>query len=151
MKLRGYADTSVFGGCFDEEFMEVSIELIEEFKLGEKILVASDLTLQEIENAPQDVKDIFQSIPVKFREYVLLDDEAKYLAQKYIKERAISPKYLVDAQHISIATVNRVDVLVSWNFKYIVNLKRIHFYNATNLKYGYPIIEIRSPREITND
>jgi len=150
MKLRVYTDTSVFGGCFDEEFLEPSNELMKEFKSGEKILVTSDLTLQEIESAPQDIKNMFLSIPVGFREYLALDEEAKDLAKKYIKEKAISLKYLIDAQHIAIATVNRVDVLVSWNFKHIVNLKRIHFYNATNLKYGYPIIEIRSPREILN-
>lgn len=150
MKLRVYTDTSVFGGCFDEEFLEPSNELIKEFKSAKKILVTSDLTLQEIENAPQDIKNILLSIPVGFREYLVLDEGGKDLAKKYIKEKAISPKYLVDAQHIAIATVNRVDVLVSWNFKHIVNLKRIHFYNATNLKYGYPIIEIRSPREIIN-
>lgn len=150
MKLRVYTDTSVFGGCFDEEFLEPSNELMKEFKSGEKILVTSDLTLREIENAPQDIKNMFLSMPVGFREYLVLEEEAKDLAKKYIKEKAISPKYLIDAQHIAIATVNRVDVLVSWNFKHIVNLKRIHFYNATNLKYGYPIIEIRSPREILN-
>jgi hypothetical protein len=49
--------------------------------------------------------------------------------------------------HIPFATVARVDVLVSWNFKHIVNLKRIHAYNAVNLKRGYPLLEIRIPRE----
>lgn len=151
MKLKVYADTSIFGGCFDEEFLEVSVQLINEFKSGEKFLVTSDLTLQEIENAPQNVKNIFHSIPDSYREYIGLDEESKYLAQKYLEERAIGPKYLIDAQHIAIGTVNRVDVLVSWNFKHIVNLKRIHLYNATNLKYGYPILEIRSPREIINE
>jgi len=47
-----------------------------------------------------------------------------------------------------LATINRADVLISWNFKHIVNLKRIHGYNAVNLKLGYPILEIRSPKEI---
>ena len=60
-------------------------------------------------------------------------------------------KFLIDAQHIAIATINRVDVLVSWNFKHIVNLRRIQLYNATNLKYGYALIEIRSPREVIDE
>lgn len=46
---------------------------------------------------------------------------------------------------------NKVDILVSWNFKHIVNLNRIRLYNATNLKYGYQILEIRTPREILNE
>jgi hypothetical protein len=56
-----------------------------------------------------------------------------------------------DALHIALATVARVDVLVSWNFKHIVNLARIHAYNAVNLKRGYPLLEIRTPREIVED
>ena len=57
----------------------------------------------------------------------------------------------VDAQHIAIATVGRVDVLVSWNFRHIVNLVRIHGYNSVNLRKGYPMIEIRTPREVLSD
>jgi hypothetical protein len=70
------------------------------------------------------------------------------LAQYYIKDGAVTEKYLVDAQHIAIATVYRVDVLVSWNFSHIVNLTRIRHYNSVNLKYGYLLLEIRSPREV---
>jgi hypothetical protein len=52
-----------------------------------------------------------------------------------------------DALHIALATVARVDVLVSWNFKHIVNLTRIHAYNAAaNLNRGYPLLEIWTPR-----
>jgi hypothetical protein len=58
---------------------------------------------------------------------------------------------IVDAQHITLATVARVDVLVSWNFNHIVNPRRIHAYNTVNLKRGYPLLEIRSPREVLGD
>ena len=53
-----------------------------------------------------------------------------------------------DCVHIALATINRADVLISWNFKHIVNLKRIHGYNSVNLKLGYPTLEIRSPKEM---
>jgi predicted nucleic acid-binding protein len=56
----------------------------------------------------------------------------------------------LDAQHIATATVSHADVLVSWNFKHIVNLLRIRAYNAVNLKYGYPLLEIRTPQEVIN-
>lgn len=56
-----------------------------------------------------------------------------------------------DAQHIAIATVARVDVLVSWNFKHIVNLQRIYGYNSVNLRQGFPMIEIRTPREVLSN
>jgi len=51
-------------------------------------------------------------------------------------------------KHFAIVTINRVDVLVSWNFRHIVDLSRIRLYNSVNLKYGYPLLEIRSPREV---
>lgn len=75
-------------------------------------------------------------------------EEAEQLAKKYIEEKVVSIKHIVDAQHIAIASVERVDVLVSWNFQQIVNLNRIHAFNAVNLKIGYSMLEIRSPREI---
>ena len=53
-----------------------------------------------------------------------------------------------DCLHIALATINKVDILVSWNFKHIVNIKRIHGYNSINLKNGYPRLEIRSPKNL---
>ena len=84
-----------------------------EFKSGLKTLVISDLTLRELEDAPPNVRNPVNEIPKEHKEYVVLNDEAKELAQHYIEEEAISGKYLVDAQHIAIATINKVDVLVS--------------------------------------
>lgn len=146
--IKVYVDTSVFGGCFDAEFEEWSNKLIEEFKLGLKVLIISDLTLKELEEAPADVKNLVGEIPGEHKEYVILNDEARDLASHYIEEGVVSDGYLVDAQHIAIATVNRVDILVSWNFRHIVNLTKIRLYNSVNLKYGYSLLEIRSPREV---
>jgi len=98
MKLQIYADTSVFGGCFDDEFRDYSTALIEQFRKGEKILTISDLTLQELQNAPKQVLEIYDSIPEQFIEFTVLEDEAKILAKRYLDEKAISKKFLVDAQ-----------------------------------------------------
>jgi len=151
MNQRVYADTSVFGGYFDDEFEDGSIQLIKEFKKGGKILVLSDITLRELDFAPENVKRLLSKIPTDNIEYVTFDKESNSLAIKYIEEKAVSKKFLLDAQHIAIATINHVDVLVSWNFKHIVNLRRIQLYNSTNLKYGYPLIEIRSPKEVIDE
>jgi len=136
--MRVYVDTSVFGGCFDTAFEEWSNKLKEEFKLGLKVAVISDLTLRELAEEPQKVRSLVEEIPEEHKEYVTLDDEAKMLAGHYIEEGVVGEDAMVDAQHIAIATVNRVDVLVSWNFKHIVNLTKIRLYNSVNLKYGYP-------------
>ena len=61
--MRVYVDTSVFGGCFDTAFEEWSNKLKEEFKLGLKVAVISDLTLRELAEAPQKVRSLVEEIP----------------------------------------------------------------------------------------
>ncbi len=151
MRSRIYIDTSVIGGCCDHEFAEWSNALFSEFRSGIKIAVVSDLTLLELEHAPQKVKAILATIPPAHVEDVFLDKESIALSDRYITEKVVGSKHLVDAQHIAVATMKRVDVLVSWNFKQIVNLDRVRAFNAVNLKMGYPMIEIRSPREVLRE
>jgi hypothetical protein len=81
-------------------------------------------------------------------ERIELTQEALNLADQYIIEKVVGRTSLEDCRHIALATVNRVDVLASWNFKHIVNLDRIKGYNSVNLKLGYPLIEIRTPQEL---
>jgi predicted nucleic acid-binding protein len=148
MKQRVYIDTSVIGGCFDKEFEEWSIRLFEEFKSGKRIAVISDITLDELSDAPQRVRDNFSAIPEIFLEVIISDHESEKLADLYVKEGAVSRKFYEDALHIAISTTSQVSVLASWNFKHIVNLDKIRLYNAVNLKNGFSFLEIRTPREI---
>jgi len=148
MKQRIYIDTSVIGGCEDEEFSKWSIQLFEEFRQGVRIAVVSDLTRRELEGAPKSVNTMLSSLPDTNVENIFLTEEAETLAQHYIDAGVVGAKHVADAQHIAIASVQRVDVLVSWNFQQIVNLDRIRAFNSVNLKLGYPILEIRSPREV---
>lgn len=151
MKARIYTDTSVLGGCEDEEFAEHSVRLMESFVRGERVLVLSSLTVQELAAGPVEVRRRLASVPESHIEALQLDTEARELADAYITASVLTSKMRADAQHIAIATVARVDVLVSWNFKHIVNLQRIRGYNSVNLRRGYPMIEIRTPREVLSD
>jgi len=81
-------------------------------------------------------------------ENVFLVNEAETLASHYIENGVVNAKHIADAQHIAIASIERVDILVSWNFRQIVRLDYIRAYNSINLRLGYPILEIRGPREI---
>jgi hypothetical protein len=148
MKRRIYTDTSVIGGCLDVEFEDASRQLLDMFKTGEAILVLSDLTLLELQEAPARVRAVLVEVPEAHRESVELTEEAALLAQRYIDAGVIGAAKCVDAQHIAIATISRVEVLVSWNFRHIVNLPRIRGYNAVNLRDGYPLLEIRTPQEV---
>jgi len=145
---RVYIDTSVIGGCIDQEFKEWSIKLFDEFKNGKKIAVISDITLDELELAPKRVQNILKQIPDKYLKIVESNLETEELARQYILRKAVSEKFYLDALHIAIATNYNVTVLSSWNFKHIVNLDRIIKYNSVNIEMGYKVLEIRSPRDI---
>ena len=146
--MKFYVDTSVWGGHEDEEFEEWTVPFFEQARQGRFTIVLSDVTLRELVSALLNIKQLTESIPDPFLELVSLTEEQDRLAQHYIQEGVLTPKYESDAQHIAIATILKVDSLVSWNFKLMVNFFRIKQYNSINLKFGYSIIDIRTPKEI---
>ena len=150
MKQRIYIDTSVVGGFFDEEFKEPTTMLFNRLENGEVIFVVSDLLDLELIGAPQHVKDhLLKYSSDKFVRVELTEDAIK-LADTYIREKVVGKTSLEDCRHIALATIHKVDVLASWNFKHIVNLDRIKGYNSVNLRLGYSMIEIRSPKDLVN-
>ena len=147
MKQRIYIDTSVFGGFFDEEFAEHTIPLFDRLKNDEFTLLYSTVTEDELETAPQKVKELVKSIKIDNTEFLEASSEAIDFASEYISEKVVGQTSFADCLHIALATINRADFLISWNFKHIVNVQRIRGYNSINIKNGYKQLEIRSPRE----
>jgi len=145
---RFYFDTSVFGGAFDNEFEEATLQLFERVKLGKVICVFSDLSETELLNAPENVIKHFKNLPKENSERVLVTDEILTLATKYVTENVVGKTSFDDCVHIATATIYKVDILVSWNFKHIVNVYRIRVYNSINIRSNYQSLEIRSPKEI---
>ncbi len=150
MKQRIYIDTSVVGGYFDEEFKEATMKLFERLENNEVVFLVSDLLDLELLNAPARVRNHLQNYSVEKFERVELTEEATILAEMYIKEKVVGKTSMEDCRHIALATISKVDVLASWNFKHIVNLDRIKGYNSVNLRLGYSMIEIRSPKDLVN-
>ena len=150
MTQRIYIDTSVVGGYFDEEFKEATIKLFERFERNEVIFVVSDLLDLELINAPPRVREHLLNYAADKFERVELTNEAITLADTYINERVVGKTSMEDCRHIALATINKVDVLASWNFKHIVNLDRIKGYNSVNLRLGYTMIGIRSPKDLVS-
>lgn len=148
MTQRFYFDTSVFGGVYDIEFDEPTILLFEKVKLGEVICMYSDLTVGELDNAPKRVGEYFEALPTQHMEYVRMTDESLALARHYISQNVVGETSFDDCVHIAIATLHKADILVSWNFKHIVNVYRIRGYNSVNLRQGYTTLEIRSPKDV---
>ena len=147
-KQRIYIDTSIVGGFFDTEFEKETKLLFQQLESKEVVFVISEVLTGELENAPERVKILLSNYNDECFEIVQLTDEARQLADKYIAENVVGKTSYDDCCHIALATIHRVDVLASWNFKHIVNLTRIKGYNAVNLKNGYQTLEIRNPKEL---
>ena len=151
MKL--YLDTSVFGAYFDKEFKEDTIAFFDYAREQQIRLIYSDLTERELKNAPTRVKDFLHTLKQNksgetIVEQIEANSEAMELAEHYMVQGALSRKCKEDALHIAMASLHQVDVLVSWNFRHMVNFVRIEMYNTINAKLGYSSIDIRSPKEI---
>jgi hypothetical protein len=149
--MKFYVETSAWGGYDDKEFKEWTIPFIEQAREGRFETIISDLVVKELLGAPEKIRNLPASIPKAFIKRIDIDEEQLALAQRYIKEGALTKKYESDAQHIAIATVLKVDSLASWNFRHMVNFFRIKQYNSINLKNGYSIIDIRTPKELINE
>jgi predicted nucleic acid-binding protein len=146
--IRIYVDTSVFGGFFDTEFDKETKVLFDKILKGEFKLVISDLTQNELIKAPENVRNLIIDLNINDVEVIKISDEEINLATNYISENVVGKTSLDDCIHIAAATINNVDLLVSWNFKHIVNVMRIRGYNAVNIKNGYKTIDIRSPKDL---
>jgi len=150
-RLRVYLDTSVLGGCFDEEFAEWSTRLIDDIRAGRFAPILSDVTAAEAGDAPAAVQALHDELLVIAGDLLPVTAEALELVGAYQTRGVLSARFRNDMLHIAIAAVAEVDVVVSWNFRHIVNLARIRGYNSVNLRQGYPVLEIRSPLEVFVD
>jgi predicted nucleic acid-binding protein len=147
-KQRIYIDTSVVGGYFDDEFCTDTMKLFDRIKNNDFTVYISEISRLELIPAPKHVQEIINLIPPNDLIILEFTEESRQLAENYINEKILGFASIDDAYHIAIATVNRIDVLLSWNFKHIVNWDKIRLFNAINIKNGYPPIEIRSPKDL---
>lgn len=147
-QLRIYEDTSVIGGCMDDEFRDDSLSLLEMARKGEVCLLMSRLVADELRQAPDDVQKVLSDLPEESFEPVQHSDEARQLRDAYLTASVLEADHDMDAYHVALATVARADMIVSWNFKHIVHFDKIRGFNSVNLREGYVPIEIRSPKEV---
>jgi predicted nucleic acid-binding protein len=148
--FRVYADTSVFGGVFDEEYAEASNMFFDQVESGGFSLITSAVVQAELEAAPSEVQQFFERL-LAFCEITEVSSGAIDLQKAYIQAGIITPKWETDALHVALATVSECSLIVSWNFKHIVHFRKIPLYNAVNVLNGYPQIAIYSPLEVIED
>lgn len=149
MKL--YIESSVFNFVFAEDAPDKQ-KITKSFfahKLANFDLFISDLVVNELEKTKEPKRSALLEIITKnpFKTLVT-DEESSKLAKIYVSEGIIPEKFLNDALHIAIASVNGIDTVVSWNLEHIVKIKTMVGVNKINLREGYKQIFIVTPEEI---
>ncbi len=145
--IRVYADTSVYGGVLDKEFADPSRTFFDQVREGRFGLILSAVVGDELEGAPDPVRSLFGE-QRRSGETVDVTEEVVRLQQAYLDASIVGPKWETDALHVALATVWECRLIVSWNFKHIVNFQKIPLYNGVNLASGYGVIGIHTPREV---
>jgi hypothetical protein len=142
-----YLDTSVLGGYFDDEWKQPTQELWRQMEAGLWQFVTSLVTSEELIEAPQRVRDLFNTT-FEAGNILSLTVEIDALAAAYVAQKVVTAKYEDDARHVAVCTVAKIDFLISWNFRHLVNVQREAGFNGVNLLHGYPPIRIVNPLEL---
>lgn len=148
LKMKAYLDTSVISALFDERTPErqnltkAAWDILDNYDV-----YISELVLDELSAAPSRRVEEFQRIIVGFS-VLKVTEEAESLAKEYVKQGIFPDKYFDDALHIAIASVHRIDYLLSWNFKHIVKVRTRKLVSLVNTVKNYLPVEIIAPPEL---
>lgn len=149
VKLRVYLDTSVFCAYFDERVVDRQLQTKEFWnKLAQFEISTSELTTEEISQTLDfEMKNKFSHLLAKFTKFSITE-EMRILANQYILAGVFTHVMFNDALHVAAAVLKRQDILLSWNFKHLVNRRRRALINQLNIIKGLPTIEIVAPPEV---
>ena len=124
------------------------------FRLAERgifRLVTSVVAVRELLHAPMEVREHFISTFSDPAQILELSVEAESLAQAYVAAGVVTARYEDDARHVAVATIHEINVVVSWNFRHLVNLRREAGFNGVNLLRGFRQVRIVSPLELIHE
>jgi len=146
--MRLYLDTSVFSAYYDERTPE-RLRMTRDFwhVLDRHEKLCSELTIEELNQAHPGLREKLLALTQNFT-ILTLTDEMRRLAERYVEEGVVPPRYLADALHIAAAVLGNADILVSWNFKHLVNRSTRLLVNYINAKEGIRTIDILAPPEV---
>jgi len=151
-KIRCYLDTSVLNFFFAEDDIvrrNVTIKFFDQLHIIADQVYISDEVIREVRASSEPRRSQLEKL-IEDLDPILLEvnNEVNELSNRYIKEGIIPERFESDAIHIAIASVNGIDVVISWNFKHIVKLKTRVMVNSVNRLMDYREIEICSPEEV---
>ena len=152
-QARLYLDTSVLSFLSADDAPEkqaITQAFFEEVKVGKFAIFISALVLTELEAAQDETKrQSFLDTVGTYRPGMLdINEDVISLSQGYVKAGTLSERHLRDAQHIAVATVHDMDMLLSWNMRHIVRVHTREQVNAVNRLMGYGELILATPEEV---
>jgi predicted nucleic acid-binding protein len=143
MKQSLYLETSVVGAYLDngEPFRRDLTIRWWERELSEYRAVVSPLVARELERVPEPHRTSYLKLIAPL-EQVNVSEEAAILAEGYVTRGIFHRKYLGDALHVALASVHKIDYLVTWNFGHLANVRRQARIRLFNTAAGFfsPVI-----------
>ena len=148
MKISVYLDTTIVSALFDKRTPERMAQT-ERFweQVGNYEVFVSELVVDEIKGASQPLQGKMLG---KLSGFTILPitDDARNLADEYVRNGIFPEKYLDDALHAALASASRIGILLSWNFTHLVKLKTRRTVALVNAIHNYNPLEIISPPEL---
>jgi predicted nucleic acid-binding protein len=154
-KLKLYLDTSTISHLYADDAPDKEVDtnrLWDDCIIGKYDIYISDVVTNELKRCaePKQSKMLDKLRLVEFQ--ILPEtDEVNGLAAEYIKGGVLKEKSLDDCLHIAYAVVNNCDVIVSWNFKHLVNFKTIDKVRIVNAINRYKEINIVTPTMLVEE
>ena len=149
MKLRIYLDTSVFSAYCDDRVPERQSETAQFWeRLGEFDAATSELARQELGQTPDESRRNNLANLLKRVTVLPITEDMKELAHRYVRAGVFAPAMFNDALHVAAAVLTRQDILLSWNYRHLVNRRRRAQISQTNISLGLPTIDIVAPPEM---
>jgi len=155
-KLKLYLETSSWNFIYADDAPEKRDVTIEFFDLVEKAtyeIYLAQVVIDEFDQAEEPIRTKLMELINKYQPMELESTaEAESLAKLYIEKGAIPAPKEEDALHVAIATVHEMDVLVTWNYRHLANVKKAELLQSINLAEGYtkPLV-ITTPMGVMTD
>jgi len=135
MKKSIYVETSVVGAYLDngEPFRRDLTIRWWEHELGDYTPYVSQLVVRELERTSEPRRSSYLNL-IRDLPRFEISEEVAILAEGYVSRGIFHRKYIGDAVHVAVASVNKADMLVTWNFGYIANVHRqarVRLFNTT--------------------
>jgi predicted nucleic acid-binding protein len=148
-KLKLYLDTSTVSHLDQQDTpdkMADTLTLWQEIEDGIYDVYLSFVLFEEVlECSPKKRRTLAEFISRIDYTHIEADNEIALLADEFIKQDILRPKSYDDAQHLASAMVSECDIIVSWNFKHMVNLRTINGVKVVAALTGYKDIAIYTP------